>query len=288
MRCPSYYIGAMNNIDVKKTLQTAADGGTFAFKPIGYVQCAQKYRYEAPRQAVFAENEGIIRLNPDNNFEQALRDLTGFDRLWVIYCFHLNRDWKPLVRPPVAGHKAKISVFATRSPHRPNPIGLSCVELVKVDGLEVHIRNFDMLDNTPVLDLKPYIPAADAFPEARTGWLENAAAEHYEIAFTQPASAKADWIFNAYGLDLKKFCEVQLAHDPLNESRKRISPGGASGEFIIACRTWRILFKLDEPDRRIEITGIKSGYAPEELVVSAPDPYADKAVHREFLLRFQG
>ncbi len=106
---------------MKKTSQAAADGGTFTFKPIGYVRCAQKYRYEAPRQAVFADNEGIIRLNPDNNFEQALRDLDGFDRLWVIYCFHLNRDWKLLVRPPVAGNKEKISVFATRSPHQPNP-----------------------------------------------------------------------------------------------------------------------------------------------------------------------
>lgn len=286
MRCASYYIGAMN-IDIKTTLQTAENDGTFVFKPIGYVRCAQKYRYEAPRQAVFADNEGIIRLNPDNNFEQALRDLSGFDRLWVIYCFHLNRDWKPLVRPPVAGSKEKISVFATRSPHRPNPVGLSCVELVKIDGLDVHIRNFDMLDNTPVLDLKPYIPAADAFPEAGTGWLENAVAEHYEVVLSSPASAKAAWILNAGGLNLKKFCEVQLAHEPLNESRKRISAGGAAGEYIIACRTWRILFTPDEPGKRIEITGIKSGYVAEELAMTAPDPYADKDIHREFMRRFQ-
>jgi tRNA-Thr(GGU) m(6)t(6)A37 methyltransferase TsaA len=277
----------MNNIDIKTTLQTAETDKTFAFKPIGCVRCAQKYRYEAPRQAVFANNEGIIRLNPDNNFEQAVRDLTGFDRLWVIYCFHLNSDWKPLVRPPVAGKKEKISVFATRSPHRPNPIGMSCVELVKIDGLDVHIRNFDMLNNTPVLDLKPYIPAADAFPEARTGWLANAAFEQYDVIFTIQSSAKAAWIFNAYGLDLKKFCEVQLSHDPLNESRKRISAGETPEEFTIACRTWRILFKLDEPGKRIEITGVKSGYTTEELAISAPDPYGDKAVHREFLLHFQ-
>jgi tRNA-Thr(GGU) m(6)t(6)A37 methyltransferase TsaA len=277
----------MNNIDIKTTLQTAETDKTFAFKPIGCVRCAQKYRYEAPRQAVFANNEGIIRLNPDNNFEQAVRDLTGFDRLWVIYCFHLNSDWKPLVRPPVAGNKEKISVFATRSPHRPNPIGMSCVELVRIDGLDVHIRNFDMLNNTPVLDLKPYIPAADAFPEARTGWLANAAFEQYDVIFTSQSSAKAAWIFNAYGLDLKKFCEVQLSHDPLNESRKRISAGETPEEFTIACRTWRILFKLDEPGKRIEITGVKSGYMTEELAISAPDPYVDKTVHREFLLHFQ-
>lgn len=275
------------NIDKKTTLPAAENAGTFVLKPVGYVRCAQKYRYEAPRQSVFADNEGIIRLNPDSNFEQALRDLSGFDRLWVIYCFHLNRDWKPLVRPPVAGNKEKVSVFATRSPHRPNPIGLSCVELVKIDGLDVHIRNFDMLDNTPVFDLKPYIPAADAFPEARTGWLETVNAEPYKVVFSVTASAKATWILNAYGLDLKKFCEVQLGHDPLNESRKRISAGGADGGFIIACRTWRICFKLDEPEKNADITDIKSGYAAEELALSSPDPYTDKAVHREFLLRFQ-
>jgi len=275
------------NIDTKTTQPAAENDGIFAFKPIGYVRCAQKYRYEAPRQAVYAGNEGIIRLNPDSNFEQALRDLPGFDRLWVIYCFHLNRDWKPLVRPPVAGNKEKVSVFATRSPHRPNPVGLSCVELVKIDGLDVHIRNFDMLNNTPVLDLKPYIPAADAFPEASTGWLENVDAEPYKVAFAVQASAKANWILNAYGLDLKKFCEVQLGHDPLNESRKRISSGSADGEFIIACRTWRIWFKLDETGKNVDIADIKSGYAPEELAISSPDPYTDKAVHREFLLRFQ-
>lgn len=275
------------NIDTKTTQPAAESDGIFAFKPIGYVRCAQKYRYEAPRQAVYAGNEGIIRLNPDSNFEQALRDLPGFDRLWVIYCFHLNRDWKPLVRPPVAGDKEKVSVFATRSPHRPNPVGLSCVELVKIDGLDVHIRNFDMLDNTPVLDLKPYIPAADAFPEARTGWLESVDAEPCKVAFAGQASAKAAWIFNAYGLDLKKFCEVQLGHDPLNESRKRISSCGADGEFIIACRTWRMRFTLDEAGKKVDITDIKSGYAAEELAISSPDPYTDKAVHREFLLRFQ-
>ncbi len=270
--------------DFHATQQTA---DTFAFKPIGYVRCAQKFRYEAPRQSVFADNEGVIRLNPDNNFALAIRDLAGFERLWVIYCFHLNRNWRPLVRPPVAGNKEKISVFATRSPHRPNPIGLSCVELVKIDGLDVYIRNFDMLDKTPVIDLKPYIPVADAFPEANAGWLEEVAAKCYNIDFTDSASTMAAWILNAYGLDLKKFCAIQLTNNPLNESKKRVTPGNTSGEFTIACRTWRIIFQLDELEKLIKIVSIKSGYTPDEMAVSAPDPYSDKAVHRKFRLTFQ-
>jgi tRNA-Thr(GGU) m(6)t(6)A37 methyltransferase TsaA len=260
---------------------------TFCFKPIGYVHCAQRYRYEAPRQAVFAENEGIIRFKPDQNFEQALRDLEGFDRLWVIYCFHLNQTWNPLVRPPVAGTEEKVSVFATRSPHRPNPVGMSCVELVKIDGLDVHIRNFDMLDKTPVLDLKPYIPAADAFPEARTGWLEKTAVEHYEVTFTAAAAEKAAWILSVSKLDLKRFCEIQLGHDPLNKSRKRVCPGSIPDEFIIACRTWRIRFSLNELSKKIEVTGVESGYTAADLDALAPDPYADKAIHREFIPKFR-
>ena len=160
----------------------------FTFKPVGYVYCGQQYRSEAPRQGVFAENEGIIRFEKGHNFEhiisldkqielnfeQALADLKGFSRIWVIFCFHLNDNWKPLVQPPVVGQKKKVSVFATRSPHRPNPIGMSCVELIKVDGLDVHIRDFDMLNDSPVLDIKPYIPRVDSFPDAQIGWLENA------------------------------------------------------------------------------------------------------------------
>ena len=86
----------------------------FTFQPIGYVRCPQKYRYEAPRQAVFAGNEGTIELLPHHNYETALRDLDEFDRIWVIFAFHLNDNWKPTVRPPVSGAKEKVGVFASR------------------------------------------------------------------------------------------------------------------------------------------------------------------------------
>ena len=164
---------------------------------------------------------------------------------------------------------------------------MSCVELVKIDGLDVHIRNFDMLDKTPVLDLKPYIPAADAFPEARTGWLEKTAVEHYEVTFTAAAAEKAAWILSVSKLDLKRFCEIQLGHDPLNKSRKRVCPGSIPDEFIIACRTWRIRFSLNELSKKIEVTGVESGYTAADLDALAPDPYADKAIHREFIPKFR-
>ena len=255
----------------------------FTFKALGYVRCGQKYRSEAPRQGVFAENEGIIRFEKGNNFEQALADLKGFSRIWVIFCFHLNDNWKPLVQPPVVGQKKKVSVFATRSPHRPNSIGMSCVELIKVDGLDVHIRNFDMLNDSPVLDIKPYVPRVDSFPDARIGWLENAKLDSYQISFSEMAEKQMSWLETRSGLDLKSFCEVQMQHDPVNSSRKRIE-AESEGEFIIFCRTWQIHFSLNERNKQIKINYIESNYSPEELALGSPDPYHDKDVHREFII----
>ena len=141
--------------------------------PIGYLDCEQKYRYEAPRQSILAGgNLGVVCLNSGCNFEQALPDLIGFDRVWLIYQFHQNRDWKPKVVPPRSPENRKVGLFATRSPHRPNPLGLSCVELVKIDGLDVFIRNFDLLNGTPIFDIKPYIPYCDSFENSAVGWLE--------------------------------------------------------------------------------------------------------------------
>jgi len=102
--------------------------------------------------------------------EVVIRDLQGFDRLWLIFAFHRSEGWKTTVKPPRGGPKR--GVLATRSPHRPNAIGLSAVELVGIEGRTLHLRGVDLLDGTPVLDIKPYVPYADAFPEARAGWID--------------------------------------------------------------------------------------------------------------------
>ena len=137
--------------------------------PIGHIHCGQKYRYDAPRQGTLGgDNLGVIKLEHGFNYEQAVKDLVGFDHIWLIYLFHHNKTWKPKVLTPRSLNNKKISLFATRSPHRPNPIGLSCVELVKISGLELFIRNFDLLDGTPILDIKPYIPYCDSFKNSAT------------------------------------------------------------------------------------------------------------------------
>ena len=105
--------------------------------PIGTFYGDAVYKYDAPRQGrLFAGHPGRIELKPGMNFETALRDLDGFERIWVIFKFHENEGWRPTTRPPVPPKgKDRVGTFASRSPYRPNPIGLSCVRLLKIEGL---------------------------------------------------------------------------------------------------------------------------------------------------------
>ncbi len=152
-------------------------GASFTFHPIGFVRSPYLRRIDAPHQPCVTEGletgdaaEAILELEPGIP-EEALRGLEGFQRIWVIFVFHRNEGWKPLVVPP-RGPRVKRGVLATRSPHRPNAIGLSVVELVSVEGRRLRLRGVDLLDGTPVLDLKPYVPYADAFPDSSAGWID--------------------------------------------------------------------------------------------------------------------
>jgi tRNA-Thr(GGU) m(6)t(6)A37 methyltransferase TsaA len=102
---------------------------------------------------------------------EAFADLAGFDRVWILSWLHRGGTWSPTVQPP-RGPRQRRSLFATRSPDRPNMIGLSAVRLVSVDGCDLHVRGVDLLDGTPILDIKPYIPYADAFPDSKAGWVD--------------------------------------------------------------------------------------------------------------------
>ena len=253
----------------------------FRFEPIGFVVSgAGNYPQEAPRQAVYASNEGVIELAAGRNFEQALEDLDGFDRIWLIFAFDRNRNWSPKVLPP-DGSDRKRGVFGTRSPHRPNPVGISAVELVKIDGLRLYVRNLDLLDGTPILDIKPYVPAADSFPEAKTGWRGHFPSGGTAVEFADEAASAADFIRSNGGPDLCNTARVQLGTRQLDAKRQRLRELG-DGTMELAFRTWRIRF--EDGDTRRVVT-IESGYTPEELAADASDPYADKALHRLFTAR---
>ncbi|MBQ8755320.1 MAG: tRNA (N6-threonylcarbamoyladenosine(37)-N6)-methyltransferase TrmO [Lentisphaeria bacterium] len=251
----------------------------FQFEPIGFLKGGGTYPQEAPHQSTYAVNEGVIELLPGKNFEQALEDLNGFDRIWVLFVFDRNDNWKPKVRPPVGGLQRRIGVFATRSPHRPNPIGMSAVELVKIEGRKIHIRNFDLLDGTPVLDIKPYIPEADAFPDAGAGWRDEVALEEVKISFSENAQQAAEFISAHGGPDLENAAGVQLSTRELDPKRQRLSRK-ADGQWELAFRTWRLLFEHNAGT--IVVKEIYSGYTAEQLS-DGIDPYGDKDLHRKFL-----
>ena len=198
----------------------------FSFRPIGYIRSGAKFRADAPRQSVFSETPARLIFQEDDRFDLAAADLRGFDRIWILFCFHLNmgRPWKAKVRPPVSPDGKRYGVFATRSPHRPNPLGMSCVPLLDVGRGFLELGPCDLLDGTPVLDVKPYIAEADAFPGARAGWRdESSDPPPYSVSFDEAFARKAAWLADAAGLDIRRFCEVQLERNPLDKRRKRVA-----------------------------------------------------------------
>lgn len=152
------------------------DSSPFTAHPIAHVRSPYARRIDAPHQSTVVEGtetgteaEARIEFVEDLPAE-AFADLAGFQRIWLIFVFHRSEGWKPRVRPPRGGGRR--GVLATRSPHRPNAIGLSAVELVAVEERALRVRGVDLLDGTPILDIKPYVPYADAFPDSRAGWID--------------------------------------------------------------------------------------------------------------------
>jgi tRNA (adenine37-N6)-methyltransferase len=256
-------------------------------KPIGLVHSERVHRYETPRQGVLAGKDiSVIKLNANFNFEQAIKELEGFDRIWVIYWFHLNKNWKPMVTPPRHTRK-KVGVFATRAPHRPNQIGMSCVKLESIKGLEIFISESDILDGSPVLDIKPYLPYSDSFPGAATGWVKSGLENIYEVKFETKAEEQCAWLKREAGINLVNFARLQLEFNPVDDSRKRISAlegeGRKKGMFILAYRTWRIVYRVNEKGSKVLIKEIRSGYSKDELNNTKDDLYKDKELHNKFV-----
>lgn len=148
----------------------------YSYRPIGILRSPYSRRIDAPHQSTVvagtASGEAALATLELADWldEQVLQDLHGFERIWLIFAFHASDGWKNTVKPPRSGPKR--GVLATRSPHRPNAIGLSAVELLTIQGRTLQLRGVDLLDGTPVLDIKPYVPYADAFPDAKAGWID--------------------------------------------------------------------------------------------------------------------
>jgi len=249
------------------------------FQIIGHVYCEEEERYEVPRQSGLVSNQAMIVLLPGLDFEQALEDLSGFDRLWVLFWFHRNPQWKPKVKPPRSNKKR--GVFSTRSPHRPNPIGLSCVELLSIKGRELNIRSHDLLNGTPILDLKPYLPYTDSYPLAKQGWLEELPQDKlFSITWSELAIKQDTYLHQKFGLKLKEKFEEKLKHHPIPSTINRIKKKGQG--FECALKSWRVFFTLNMKESEVRIEYFFSGYKAETLKETKSDKSLDKEIHQAF------
>ena len=263
----------------------AADGiESFTFNSVGTIQSSVKYHYEAPRQSVYAATGAFLLWN-DPVYAQAAEDLQGFDRIWLVWVFNLNKhtNWRPKVRVPVPAERDMYSVFATRSPYRPNPIGMSAVELLEITPEGLHLGACDLLDGTAVLDVKPYIPEVDAFPDSSAGWRDRIDRRVYQINWSGKAAAQAEYIAQHGGIDLKNFCLVQLSNRPTDRSRKRLEFDGNLQQWVLHCRTWKVFFNCCEEAQTVDISNVESNYSAGDLAEGSPDIYNDKALHRLFI-----
>lgn len=161
----------------------------FSMRVIARIHSDFATKFGVPRQSGLVDAlESTVVFEPEYRNMDALRGLEDFSHLWLVWVFDkaVRRDWSPTVRPPRLGGNRRMGVFATRSPFRPNPIALSSVKLAGIEqtaeqGPVLHIRGADLMDGTPILDIKPYIPYADAHPEALGGFAAVPAGETLEV-----------------------------------------------------------------------------------------------------------
>jgi len=150
--------------------------------PIGHIHTCYGEKFGVPRQSGLVEEAwGKLVFDPPYRTPDAVRGLEGFSHVWLVFVFHqaIRESWKPTVRPPRLGGNEKVGVFASRSPFRPNPIGLSVVQLDSIDLSQpdspiLNLQGVDLVDGTPILDVKPYIPYADSIPNATSGFAPDA------------------------------------------------------------------------------------------------------------------
>lgn len=193
-----------------------------SFEPIGRIQTPFTDKFGIPRQpGLVPSAEARLVLAPAYAREEAFKGIEGFSHLWLIFVFHddcLEAGWRPTVRPPRLGGRGRVGVFASRAPYRPSPIGISAIEhlgLSRASGrLALGLRGLDLLDGTPVLDIKPYVPYADRIEEARGGFARPPAAEELPVTFSAAALQGIAATDPSRAPRLRELITQVLAQDP--------------------------------------------------------------------------
>jgi len=234
-------------------------------KPIGEVLTCFTEKFGVPRQSLMVEQaRGRVILHPEFSHPDLFLHLNGFSHVWLIYLFHkaitANHPdgWTPTIQPPRIDAPPRVGVFASRSPHRPNPIGMSVVKLERIyfhpDGrAELEVSGVDILDGTPLLDIKPYLPYADAIHSAKSGWIKNEI-EKFQVLFSDAAKAQAE---EAGIFDLMMGV---LEWDPRPRSQRERDPMGALSsigkKFAFRLMDFDIHWEI-QPDSRIWVREVR-------------------------------
>ncbi len=204
---------------------------SFQFEQVGIIHSCYRQKFGIPRQpGIVTAAEAELELLPPFNQENMIRGLEGFSHIWVHFIFHqtMEEGWRPTIRPPRLGGRKRVGVFATRSTHRPNPMGMSVVELKEIRSgngkLILQLGAADLLDGTPVIDIKPYLPYADALPEAKGGFAPLPVAIS-EVRFSEHALNLCQRYEKKTGRQLITLVEQILGQDPrpayLKETQNR-------------------------------------------------------------------
>ena len=231
-------------------------------EPIGIFSSQTTTKSALPRQGSLNKNhQGEIKIF--SPFVEGLKDLQGIQRIWIIFGFHCNQKWKPLVLPPTS--EKKRGVFATRSPYRPNFLGLTCCKIIRIDKNSIAIQNADLLDKTPIYDIKPYIPYADAFPKSRTGWIAKEEKKKFHVTWT-PSLQKIKKRFEEKNLwDALNAVEQQLSFHPTDSRRKRVKKTKERGFYIYSYRYLRWKFKIHRAEKKITLIDVRYEVRAEEI-----------------------
>ena len=183
--------------------------------PIGHIENDYSEKFGIPRQSGLVEElKATIVFEPEFRNPDALRGLEGFSHLWLVWVFDqaIRKDWSPTVRPPRLGGNARMGVFATRSPFRPSPVGLSCVRIKEIVtdpefGPVIYVYGADLMDGTPIFDIKPYIPYGDSHPEATGGFTDTAGEFLLKVVFPEN-------LLNILPAEKRDAAMGVLSHDP--------------------------------------------------------------------------
>jgi tRNA-Thr(GGU) m(6)t(6)A37 methyltransferase TsaA len=217
-------------------------------KPVGYVSSPYKQKFAVPRQPdLVREAIGEIHFVPEFADLNCVRGLEQFSHLWLLFHFHETAEhgWTPTVTPPRLGGNTRVGVFATRSSYRPNAIGMSVVEFVDIQQrgpeLILRVRGIDLVDGTPIIDIKPYLPYADAKPDARGGYAEDAPGNKLQVNFSAEAHAQLATFVSEYP-QLENFITAVLQQDPRPAQHARQQSDREFGMFLYDLNIrWRVI-----------------------------------------------